>query len=156
MRQIMHVMRTTLIAATTVAALVSFSPAWSEEDVWHATRALLPGDIIRADDVSALPLQRPLPESVSANQDIVGQEVKRRVTANRPLTARDIGPRTAVQASTPVDVLWSNGPLKIAMSGRAMESGALGAEIRVLNTASGRTIRGIIVGDGMIEVRSVP
>jgi flagella basal body P-ring formation protein FlgA len=34
-----------------------------------------------------------------------------------------------------------------------MESGALGDEIRVLNTSSGRTIRGIVVGDGMIEMR---
>jgi flagella basal body P-ring formation protein FlgA len=155
MSQAMHVARTTFVAAVAMAAFASCSPVWSE-DAWHATRALLPGDVIRQDDIAAQPLARPLPEAVYATQEIVGQEVKRRVAANRPLTARDIGPRTAVLASTPVDVLWTSGPLKIAMSGRAMESGALGAEIRVLNTASGRTIRGIIVGDGMIEVRSEP
>jgi flagella basal body P-ring formation protein FlgA len=41
------------------------------------------------------------------------------------------------------------------MEGRAMESGALGDEIRVLNTASGRTIRAVVAGDGMVEIRSV-
>jgi flagella basal body P-ring formation protein FlgA len=124
-------------------------------DIWHAARALLPGDIIRKDDIIAHPTPRPLPEAVVADQDIVGQQIKRRVYPDRPLTARDIGPRTAVQASTPVNVLWSSGPLKMEMEGRAMESGALGDEVRILNTSSGRTIRGIVVGDGMVEARSV-
>jgi flagella basal body P-ring formation protein FlgA len=44
----------------------------------------------------------------------------------------------------------------MAMEGRAMESGAIGDEVRVLNTASGRTIRGTVAGDGMIEMRSTP
>ena len=148
----MHVRQVTVIAAVAVLALASGSPAWSD-DFWHATRALMPGDIIRKDDIVAHPLPRPLPEAVPADQDIVGQQIKLRVSADRPLTIRDIGPRTAVLASTPVDVLWNNGPLKMEMSGRAMESGALGDEIRVLNTSSGRTIRGIVVGDGMIEMR---
>ena len=147
----MHVMHATVIAAL---ALTSGSVAWSE-DAWHPTRALMPGDVIRQDDIIAQPLLRPYPEVVTADQEIVGQQIKRRVSPDRPLTMRDIGPRTAVQASTPVDVLWSSGPLKMEMSGRAMESGALGDEIRVLNTTSGRTIRGIVVGDGMIEMRSM-
>ena len=151
--QIAHAAVIAAVAAITMAAGVS--PARSD-DVWHATRVLLPGDIIRQDDIVAHPVPRPLPEAVMADRDIVGQQIKRRVAADRPLTARDIGPRTAVQASTPVDVLWNSGLLKMDMSGRAMESGALGDEIRVLNTATGRTIRGIVVGDGMIEIRTVP
>jgi flagella basal body P-ring formation protein FlgA len=152
----MHFMRTLLLAASAAASLGAFTPAWSDDGVWHATRVLMPGDIIRQDDIVSKQPPRPVPESVAADQDIVGQEVRRRIAADRPLTARDIGPRTAVLASTPVDVLWSSGPLKIAMSGRAMESGPLGAEIRVLNTDTGRTIRAIVVGDGMVEVRSAP
>jgi flagella basal body P-ring formation protein FlgA len=89
-----------IIAAVVAAALASDSPAWSD-DVWHATRALLPGDIVRQDDIVAHPLSRPLPEAVLADQDIVGQQIKRRVQADRPLTGRDVGPRTAVEASTP-------------------------------------------------------
>ena len=143
------------MAALAAFTLVSGSPAWSD-DVWHATRALLPGDIIRQDDIVARPLPRPLPEAVPAGQEIVGLQIKRRVAADRPFTTRDIGPRTAVQASTPVEVLWSSGTLKMAMSGRAMESGALGDEVRVLNSASGRTIRGTVVGDGVVEIRSTP
>jgi|HubBroStandDraft_5_1064220.scaffolds.fasta_scaffold496087_1 flagella basal body P-ring formation protein FlgA len=149
----MQIAHAAVIAAVAAITMAGPSPARGD-DAWHATRLLMPGDIIRQDDIVAHPLPRPLPEAVMADRDIVGQQVKRRIAADRALTIRDIGPRTAVQASTPVDVLWDSGALKIQMSGRAVESGALGDEVRVLNTASGHTIRGIVVGDGMVEVRN--
>jgi flagellar basal body P-ring formation protein FlgA len=142
-------------AVIAVAVLAGGSPAWSQ-DVWHTTRVLLPGDVIRPDDIAAHPVPRPLPQALSSDRDLVGQQIKRRVQADRPLTEPDVGPRIAVLASTPVTVLWSNGSLRMEMQGRAEESGALGDEIRVLNTSSGQTIRSIVTGDGMTEVRSEP
>jgi flagellar basal body P-ring formation protein FlgA len=53
-------------------------------------------------------------------------------------------------------MLWTSGSLRMEMQGRAEESGALGDEIRVLNTQSGHTIRGVVTGDSMTEVRSTP
>ena len=129
--------------------------AGREQEVWEPTRALIPGDIVRQEDIAAHILSRPYPEAVLASQNIVGQQIKRYVIAGRPLTTRDVGPRTVVQASSQVTVLWSSGALKMEMTARAMESGALGDEIRILNTASGRTIRGIVVGDSMVEIRIV-
>jgi flagellar basal body P-ring formation protein FlgA len=145
-------MRLPIIAALAIA---SASPSWSQ-DIWHATRVLQPGDVIRQEDVVARAESRPLPEALFSDRDIVGQQIKRRVQTDRPLTERDVGARTAVLASTPVSVLWTSGALRMEMEGRAMESGALGDEIRVLNTTSGRTIRGVVAGDGMIEMRSTP
>ena len=92
--------------------------------------------------------------SHQAAGDLVGQQIKRRVAADRPLTQPDIGPRSAVLASTSVTVLWTAGPLRMEMEGRAIENGAVGDEIRVLNPTSGRTIRGTVTGDGMVEARS--
>jgi flagella basal body P-ring formation protein FlgA len=140
------------LAVIAVAALAGSMPAWSQ-DVWHTSRALLPGDVIRPDDVVAHPLLRPLPQALFAERNIVGQQIRRRVAADRPLTEPDVGPRMAVLASTPVTVLWSSGSLRMEMQGRAEESGALGDEIRVLNTQSGQTIRGVVTGDGMTEIR---
>jgi flagellar basal body P-ring formation protein FlgA len=142
-------------AVVAVALLASSSPAWSQ-DFWHSTRVLMPGDVIRADDVVAHAMPRPLPQALSSDRNIVGQQIKRRVAADRPLTEPDVGPRMAVLASTPVTVLWNSGSLRMEMQGRAEESGALGDEIRVLNTQSGHTIRGVVTGDGMTEVRNIP
>jgi flagella basal body P-ring formation protein FlgA len=135
--------------------LAGVSPARSQ-DVWHTTRMLLPGDVIRQDDIVAHPVPRPLPQALFSDRDLVGQQIKRRVQADRPLTEPDVGPRIAVLASAPVTVLWASGSLRMEMQGRAEESGALGDEIRILNTQSGQTIRGVVTGDGMTEVRSVP
>jgi flagellar basal body P-ring formation protein FlgA len=148
-------MRFASFAVIAVATLVGSAPAWSQ-DVWHTTRLLLPGDVIRPDDVVAQPVPRPLPEAIFADRNIVGQQIKRRVAADRPLTEPDVGPRIAVLASMPVTVVWSSGALHMEMQGRAEESGALGDEIRVLNPQSGQTIRGVVTGDGMTEVRSAP
>ena len=68
------------LAVIAVAMLASSSPAWSQ-DVWHTTRVLLPGDVIRQDDIVAQPVPRPLPEALFADRDIVGQQIKRRVPA---------------------------------------------------------------------------
>jgi flagella basal body P-ring formation protein FlgA len=141
------------LAVIAVALLAGSSPAWSQ-DVWHTTRVLLPGDVIRSDDVVAHPVPRPLPQALFSDRNIVGQQIKRRMAADRPLTDPDVGPRMAVLASTPVTVLWVSGSLRMELQGRAEESGALGDEIRVLNTQSGQTIRGVVTGDGMTEVRS--
>ena len=124
------------------------------EDMWNATRTLMPGDIVRQEDVVARPLVRPYPGALPATQEIVGLEVKHYVSVNRPLVERDVGPRSAVKANTAVTVMWKLGELSLEMEGRALEAGALGDEIRVLNPGTSRTIRGTVVGDGMIEVRS--
>jgi len=124
------------------------------DDFWHATHTLMPGAIVRQDDVKANPLLRPYPGALPASSVILGMEVKRYVSANRPLVERDVGPPSAVKANTPVTVMWRSGGLALDMEGRALETGAVGDEIRVLNPGTSRTIRGTVVGDGMIEVRS--
>ncbi len=61
-----------------------------------------------------------------------------------------------MKANTPVTVMWRSGGLALDMEGRALETGAVGDEIRVLNPGTSRTIRGVVVGEGMIEVKSEP
>ncbi len=146
-------MRKVRYAAAVIMATIL--PAHAE-DVWHATHTLMPGDIVRQEDVAAAPLQRPYPGALPATQNVVGLEVKLYISPNRPLVGRDIGPRSAVKANTPVTVMWKLGELSLEMDGRALESGAIGDEIRVLNPGTSRTIRGIVVGDSMIEIRSEP
>jgi flagella basal body P-ring formation protein FlgA len=134
---------------------VSATPALAAE-AWYATRTLLPGDIVREDDIMVRTPQRPLPDLLPPDRPVAGLEVKRRVYADRALTERDVGPRSAVKVNTPVQVLWRTGALTLSMQGKALESGAVGDEIRILNTASNRTVRGTVAADGVVEVKAVP
>jgi flagella basal body P-ring formation protein FlgA len=135
--------------------LSATAPAFAD-DVWHATRTLMPGDVLAADDVVAGAMVRPVPDAVPASREIVGLEVKRRLFNGRILTSHDIGARSAVKSSSQVEVIWKVAGLSLELQGRALEDGALGDEIRVLNPMSSRTIRGTVVGDGMVEMRSEP
>lgn len=146
-------MRTLPVAAAAVLLIVGMIPAHAE-DMWHAARTLMPGDVLRQEDVVARPLLRPYPGALPSTQQVVGLEVKHYVSMNRPLVARDVGQRSAVKANTEVTVMWKLGDLSLELDGRALEEGAIGDEIRVLNPGTSRTIRGTVVGDGMIEIRS--
>jgi flagella basal body P-ring formation protein FlgA len=146
----MQIMQT---AAAAFLMLAATSPAFAD-DVWHATRMLMPGDTLRAEDVVAHAPVRPVPDAVPASQVVIGLEVKRRLSDGRVLSQRDVGPHSAVKSNTPVNVVWKDGALSLQLAGRALEAGAVGDEIRVLNTMTSRTIRGTVVGDGMVEIRS--
>ena len=138
------------LAALMIAAAV---PAHAGE-VWHATHELMPGDIVQQGDVAPGPLERIWPGALPSTTPIIGLEVKRYISPRRPLVDRDVGPRSLVKANTPVTVLWREGGLSLELNGRALEDGASGDEIRVLNPATSRTIRGYVVGEGMVEVRT--
>jgi flagella basal body P-ring formation protein FlgA len=142
-----------LAVAVCLLSLLAGRSAVAEE-VWHATHTLVPGDVVRSDDVASQAPSGRITDAVPASSDIIGLEVKRRIYSGHEVTARDVGPRSAVKASTNVTVLWRSGEMSLELEGRALEAGAIGDEIRVLNPASLRTIRGTVVGDGMVEIKS--
>lgn len=139
-----------------VALILTTSAPALAADVWYATHNLLPGDILQDGDVAARPPGRMTFEPVLATTEVIGQEVKRRVYMGHDLSTHDIGPRTVVKANTDVEVVWRSGRLSLELTGKALESGALGDDVRVLNTDTSRTIRGVVIGEQLVEVRSEP
>jgi flagella basal body P-ring formation protein FlgA len=130
--------------------------ATAAEEIWVTTQPLMPGDIVRAEDLEPKAPTRNLPYVITIDRDLVGMEVKRRLRGGQALTFRDIGPRTAVKANAMVEVRWQAGPLSLVMRGRALEAGAVGDEIRVMNATTSRTLRGTIIAPGTVEVAAAP
>lgn len=142
-------------AALLVASLCHIPPADSRE-VWHATRDLQPGDLLRPQDIDPAEPRRDSPGFIESSQDIVGQEVKRRIRAGTAIPQRAIGEQALVHASEPVRVFWKAGGMSLEMRGKALEDGPLGGEIRIHNPGSGRTIRAQVVAEGTAEIRGLP
>lgn len=149
-------MRTVLLTTALACGALLLPQAAAAREVWQATRMLMPGDTLRADDARPveLPPVRERPGVIAADRPVVGLEVKQRIAAGAALTERDIGPRDLVRASQPVRVLWKTGGITLELQGRALESGPAGAEVRVSNPRSGRTIRAIVVAEGTAEIRA--
>jgi flagella basal body P-ring formation protein FlgA len=141
----------TVLAAPCFAASVPAS-----DPVWVASRTLHRGDILRAGDAApGTPPYLPA-DALPASSDPTGLEARRTIYAGRPLTERDVGAPYLVKVSAPVDVTWKSDGLELAMSGRALDNGSMGDDIRVLNTATSRTIHGKVVGEGKVEVEGTP
>jgi len=138
-----------------LVALSISGPAYGG-DAWVAKHNLSPGDILRSDDVEVKSLAQATPDALPTSRDLIGLEIKRRVYSGHPVGSRDAGAPTTVKVGAPVDVRWASGGLVLTLRGTALESGAVGDQIRVLNPSSSRTIRGTVLEDGTVEIRSEP
>ncbi|MFZ6765363.1 MULTISPECIES: flagellar basal body P-ring formation chaperone FlgA [Acetobacterales] len=145
-----------LLLALPLLALPLSAPSAAAREVWHAARPLLPGDILQPQDIEALAPRRDRADLVEAEREVIGLEVKRRVRAQVPLSARDIGERALVRAAQPVRVFWKSAGVSLELEGRALEAGALGEAVRVHNPGSNRTFRALVVAEGTLEVRAAP
>lgn len=115
-----------------------------------ATHTLRVGDIISIDDL-AMSNGTPVPNNEAAS--ILGKELKRTVYANQRLSARDFGARTMIERNANIIVEFRKGPLLITTEGRALEAGARGNVIRVMNTSSKIVFSAVIVDDNKVQVR---
>lgn len=86
--------------------------------------------------------------------DVIGQEARVALYAGRPILAGDIGPPAVVARNQIVPLLYNAKGIRISTEGRALERGAIGDRIRVMNLGSRATLFGQILSDGSIEVRN--
>lgn len=138
-----------------VPLIVLASPALAD-DAWVATHSLFRGDIVHTQDVAKKSMTRLPFEAVPTSQSIVGLEVKQSIYAGRAVTKRDVGPPSLVKVSTQVEVIWKAPGIELQLNGRALDTGALGDEVRVLNPGTSRTIRGKVIAQGVVEVPGTP
>lgn len=85
--------------------------------------------------------------------DVVGQESRVVLFAGRPILFDDIGPPALVARNQIVEVRYVASGLSILAEGRALERGAVGDRIRIMNLSSRTTIIGQVIEDGSIRVR---
>jgi flagella basal body P-ring formation protein FlgA len=84
--------------------------------------------------------------------DVVGQETRVALYPGRPILAGDIGPPSIVLRNQIVQVSFDGKGLQIVTEGRALDRGAVGERIRVMNISSRATVFGTVQEDGTIQV----
>ena len=138
----------TPIAVQSAAAL----PAGAAQDGWFVTRTMAPGEMVRTEDVEIRKIDNPIYGTFSIDHSPAGMEVKHRIMAGRPLLERDVGRHALVRANGIVRVSWQSPGIHMDLEGRALQDGAAGDQIRVLNTLSARTLQGVVMPDGSVQV----
>jgi flagella basal body P-ring formation protein FlgA len=118
-------------------------------------RALARGEVIRAADVTIE--RRPkadFRDGALAATEVTGLAVRHAVRAGQPLQAVDLMRPQVVQRNEPVTLIYQVPGLVLTIRGKALESGADGDLVNVLNVQSKRTVQGTVAGPGRVVVNT--
>jgi len=124
------------------------APVWA--DAYVANRVIRAGDVIRAEDISAV--QADIPHALTSAEQIAGQEARVTLYPGRPIRADQLGAPAVVDRNQIVSLAYHSGNLAITTEGRALSRGSVGDVIRVLNLASRAALQGQIMPDGSVRV----
>ena len=113
-------------------------------------RAIRAQTVLQPEDLTLVP--RLVPGAVGAVELAVGQEAKVALYPGRPILEAQLGAPALVERNAMVRMIFSEGPLRIATEGRALDRAAAGEMVRVMNLASRQTVTGTVAADGSIEV----
>jgi len=84
----------------------------------------------------------------------VGKQLRRPVGTGIALMSADLGPPSLVGRNEPVTLVVETPGLSLAAAGRAMETGAMGQIVPVMNLASRLIVEGRVIGPGRVRVTS--
>lgn len=115
-----------------------------------ALKTIRANTVLTAQDVSIDPQ---LPSyGVDKIEDVVGMETRVVLYAGRPIRPENLQQPALVERNQIVPLVFDNGGLEISTHGRALDRGAEGEIIRVMNISSRKTLFGTVRPDGSIDV----
>ena len=72
--------------------------------------------------------------------------------AERPIRLADLARPPAVEKGASVQMLLTGGGMALAVQGQALDAGAVGERIRVLNPSSRAVVEATVIGPGQVRV----
>ena len=117
---------------------------------------LLAGETIREDNLKEILLPaRKVQRNVVIDVDtLIGLTPKRGLAAGIPIRRADIQAPVMVSRGGLVTMNLNYSNMTLTSQGRALENGSKGDVVRVVNTRSNKTIQAIVIGDGLVTVRT--
>jgi flagella basal body P-ring formation protein FlgA len=133
-----------------VALLLAIVPCVLSAEVLTVTRVIRADTILEPADLTII--AKSFPGVIEAGEDIVGLETKNMLYPGRPIRRQDVGPIALVKRNQMVKLIFRQGGLTIATDARALQRGAEGDQVRVMNMSSRTTVSGTVARDGSIVV----
>jgi flagella basal body P-ring formation protein FlgA len=118
------------------------------------TTRLAAGSVLRAEDVHMARVHTSMArgEMVSRITDAVGMQVKRQLVAGQPLAASELMRPSVVMKGASVLMLLDSPGIALTAQGQAMEAGAIGERIKVLNPISRAVVEADVIGTDRVRV----
>lgn len=118
-------------------------------------RALARGEVIQPSDLRRMevPYARTMgTPTVIEESLIIGQAARRALRAGAPIAPDDLTAPLMVERQELVTLVYRHGSLALTVRARALDDGAQGQSIDVMNLQSNRVVRGLVAGHGLIHV----
>jgi flagella basal body P-ring formation protein FlgA len=117
-------------------------------------RRLAEGDTIRQGDLRMvrMPAAR-VPNGAELDPArLAGRTLREAAAPGMPISADQVGAAPMVSRGQPVSLLVDLPGLSVTAQGRALEDGARGARVQVMNASSRAVLEGIVVGPGRVRI----
>ena len=144
-----------LIPVLVAAAAGMASPAAAQETVLIPTRTIYPGETVTADLLQEVPLRRQLRNPGGVERDwraLDGKVARRTLLPGRMIPTGSVRDAWIVEPGKPVQVIYVQGGLQIALSAVALQAGAAGDMVRLRNVDSGTVFSGVVMADGTVRI----
>jgi len=119
-------------------------------------KSLQKGEVISEDDIHWMTMRedRIQRNGVTDISSLIGKATKRRLSAEKLISANDVQDPILVEKGSIVTILLRKPGISLSAQGRAMEHGSDGETIRIVNTNTSRTIEAKVVGSGTVTVQT--
>jgi flagellar basal body P-ring formation protein FlgA len=112
-------------------------------------RAIALGEVIKSSDVMIE--RRPKTEAI-AIEDVLGFAAKRALKPGQVIRAGDVMKQELVARNETVTIYYEAPGMVLTIRGKAIDAGAMGDVVNVLNIQSKRTIQATVTGPGRVNV----
>ena len=125
------------------------------KEVLKAARNIDRGDIITSQDITLVSERVKYNRNtlVTSKKEVIGKRATRRIQADQSIQAGMFEVPPAIEKGDQVVIRAENNELLITASGKALEEGCIGDQIRVMNISSGREIIATVKRTDLVEVR---
>lgn len=119
------------------------------------TKGALADDIISASDLEWIdvPTRQMVNDTIVDADKLIGKTPVRMVEAGVPVRVRDVKSPQLVARGDEVLLQFNQGGLQLTAKGKAMQNGAEGEVIRVLNLSSNQSLRAEVTGNKIVVVQ---
>ena len=140
-------------AGTTPAKLRFTGTAIETMEAAVLTRDIERNEVLKSSDL--VTERRPkatLGADVAARDRAVGMQMRKQVRAGQSLKTADLAKPDLVQRDQNVTLIYESSGLYLTIRGKAIENGAEGDVVNVLNLQSKRTVSGVVIGREQVAI----
>lgn len=123
-------------------------------DVPVINRGMKRDEVIRQSDVTMvmIPEGKVTSDMILDADELIGQTPRRVLTPQQIVKTSDVTYPDIVHRGEKVTMILDNGFMKLTAMGKALEDGAKGDLVRVVNLASNRTLDALVASENQVEI----